>query len=391
MLKSKKLLIIAAVYLMAGCTTTAVNFVKSCSDGNKNNCVVNSAKEAAYDNEVEVEYWQTYSFAKYKHFWNDKNGELQIVDLGRVAPEYRSVYGYLNNSGINIENRGGPRERFKIVDGNLIKYYVEYGSRRNLFESDEHFFYFDERFIKACKKSRLSCSQIEIMIGSYPYMYSRKKENVIIGTNYGEVLGFINGEWCRMKDEGGVYTCSDNKMLLEGKRLQFYSYIDYDGVSIIGQWPDGLLYEFDGAVMKPMANQPLKGKDSANYEAQAMAMYCGELYVGFWPKGELYSYNPSSKTWSLVKRFFKEDVPEAYNIPFWGRKSDAMPAAFFGQRITSLIPFEDSLYVLTSNLHGDYGEVKSDQISDDIIDSYGKIYRLKKDGCYSEYVPAMLY
>lgn len=116
-----------------------------------------------------------------------------------------------------------------------------------------------------------------------------------------------------------------------------------------------------------------------------MAEYCGDLFVGYWPKGELWRWDHISEKWSLFQRFFTPAPYEDF-IPYSSRQLDGLPSAFFGQRITSLVPFSESLYVTTSNLNGWNREVSARVVLENgKAKEYGAIYKITRYGCNSTY------
>lgn len=141
----------------------------------------------------------------------------------------------------------------------------------------------------------------------------------------------------------------------------FYSSVLYQGKTLLGEWPTGRLYEFDGERLAPSDLTPPAIASAVpkrlGYEAQSLAEYCGDLFVGYWPRGEIYRYDGRKKAWGLFSRMFSSSPAETF-IPFSDRPRDRLDPSFFGQRVTVLVPFEDSLYAATSNLREWTPEVK---------------------------------
>jgi hypothetical protein len=114
------------------------------------------------------------------------------------------------------------------------------------------------------------------------------------------------------------------------------------------------------------------------YEAQSMAEYCGDLFIGYWPKGEVWRWDHLNEKWSLFQRFFTE-LPNEDFIPHANRKPDDLDSAFFGQRITSLVPFDNALYVATSNLNVWSSKTKAQKIiGESLAAEYGAIYKITR-------------
>lgn len=148
-------------------------------------------------------------------------------------------------------------------------------------------------------------------------------------------------------------------------------------------WPGGILYEFKDARLRRWAKDSLKDYSYNNSEAPSLAIYCGNLYVGYWPWGKMYKYDGSN--WSLVKRLFsapeKSNSPELVNYPYFYRAEDAESPAFYGQRISGMIPFRQSLIVSTSNLSSWFKSIETGSISEQLAYEYGLIYTFTQEGC----------
>ena len=188
-----------------------------------------------------------------------------------------------------------------------------------------------------------------------------------------------------------VWTCEEPQpdILQQPRKIQFYSSVLYQGRVLLGEWPTGRIYEFDGATLKPSDMTPpfieAKALDRLGYEAQSMAEYCGDLFFGYWPKGEVWRWDRLNEKWSLFHRFFTE-LPEETFIPHSNRTPDDLNPSFFGQRVTSLVPFDDALYVATSNLNTWSSKVKAEEIiGKSLATEYGSIYKITRYGCKSTY------
>lgn len=87
-----------------------------------------------------------------------------------------------------------------------------------------------------------------------------------------------------MRDD--IYSCTNPELpiLSVPRAIQFYSSINYQGRVLLGEWPTGRLYEFDGVELKPSNMTPpeiAKLSDKRlGYEAQTMAEYCGICLSG---------------------------------------------------------------------------------------------------------------
>jgi len=119
-------------------------------------------------------------------------------------------------------------------------------------------------------------------------------------------------------------------------------------------------------------------------EAQSMAIYGGDLFVGYWPDGVILRYDHKQKQWSRFTRLF--DFPaEGGNIRDYIYNT---PSAFYGQRVNTLVPFEDGLYATTCNLNGWHDDiVPSPLLSEEQIRQYGAVYKIYRTGCRTTYIP----
>jgi hypothetical protein len=190
------------------------------------------------------------------------------------------------------------------------------------------------------------------------------------------------------KNSDDVFSCKpDEPMVNEPRSIQFYSSLQYQGEILLGVWPTGSIYVFDGQTLKPSKKwtpPPMREREVLGYEAQSMAEYCGDLFVGYWPKGELWKFSREKNQWEYFKRFFSSRGDETF-IPWLNRPADKKTPAFFGQRITALIPHERSLYVVTSNYGGWVDSVSADHLLPSELDEYGSIYEIKGKDCLTVY------
>jgi len=264
------------------------------------------------------------------------------------------------------------------------------------FKSVNYVFMFDRKrsVIQACKRWKTTiCADVVIKEKTFPYVYAADPDSddvVLAVTNYGDALLFRNGAWCRMiRSSNDQYFCDgvDRVAIDEPRGVQFYSSVLFEGKTLVGEWPTGRLYEFKGGKLFPSALSPnILSQDkpiSNNYEAQSIAMYCGDLFVGYWPRGEIYRFDHVRREWSLFVRLF--DHPEDEDvIPYSIRENDGLVPAFFGQRVTALVPFGESLYAVTSNLNGWRGERTF--LSDKQEIQYGSVWEINRSSCRTRYV-----
>ncbi len=328
-------------------------------------------------NEAAVSTWQTNCASEpgRVHRWTQIVGDLTIERLPAVSPTFRTGYA---------TTRHGDLIAFDLVSGEQFRFDTQAGSFVPVaaegctpFLTGTHWFWGGSSQLAACPLDGGECKIIPIADGTFPFAYAENSGHVLAATNYGDVLIFDGADWCRCSRSGGdTYRCDPNEpMVTEPRRVQFYSSINYMGKTLVGEWPTGRLYEFDGEELRPagIPQPPFVTGVSLGYEAQSMAEYCGDLFVGYWPRGEIWRLNRSTAEWSMAARLFSHPVGEEYFYPY----NDP----FYGQRVSALVPLGHSLYAATSNLNSwpvGYMPIIMTEVQ---AAEYGAIHRLTIPGC----------
>lgn len=340
-----------------------------------------------------VDHWQTYSQSGSNgtHKFFESKHSFTIRKLDAPSKDFRTGYAFIKDRALYFEDRGN---NVSYKRNWLGIYNTSRASADNIYTAGDYTFSSESKSgrVFACQISGDSeCKTFDFKPDSYPYVFAQKDGSVLSITNYGDALLFKNGMWCRMSMRDDVYACtnSEEPILSAPRAIQFYSSINYQGKVLLGEWPTGRLYEFDGTKLKPSSMTPPKIAELSDkrlgYEAQTMASYCGDLFVGYWPKGEVWRYDHVAREWKYFKRFFSNVEGEPF-IPHSYRPDDELNPAFFGQRVTAMVPFKGSLYVTTSNLRAwtvnDSARVKIDPAN---ASEYGAIYKVTKQGCTTSY------
>ncbi|MBL8342008.1 MAG: hypothetical protein JNL30_11110 [Rubrivivax sp.] len=255
--------------------------------------------------------------------------------------------------------------------------------------------------IRACTRhdQQEQCDAIPIRAETFPYAYGEAGGNTVVVTNWGEVLMHRRRGWCRASPQGEAFRCVEGEPgpQLEAPRgFQFYSSIKYRGHTLLGRWPGGELYRFDGQTLSRWNESPTlpPGPLTDVSEAQSMSLYCGDLHVGYWPRGDRWVKAYGTGAWMHQGRAFTHPLADAPAIPYLGAEPEGAEWAFFGQRITSMAPFGDSLYLATSNLRNwSKGVHLPSYLAPEQVDEYGSILALRRGGCasgqarYQDYAP----
>ncbi|MDG2384752.1 MAG: hypothetical protein P8N76_23995 [Pirellulaceae bacterium] len=219
--------------------------------------------------------------------------------------------------------------------------------------------------------SRAIVLQLPI-VGETTFAWGQLNRQIVTGSNIGGFYVFENGKW---------------RMILKprlSESYQLYSTLGFDNRLVMGQYPTGRVFAYDG---KQITDQPgwppvLAGVSAQAREAQTTTIYGGELFVGVWPWGELWRYNPSGRKWGFLRRMFTHPKRNAQIIhPYDIENASNTPQNLWGQRVTSLITNGPNLFVSTSAKAPH--EWKPDQypfLTADQWKSYGKVYRATMPG-----------
>ncbi len=187
---------------------------------------------------------------------------------------------------------------------------------------------------------------------------------------------------------GNYYIYSDGALRQiresDGKSWQAYSMVRVYDDLLIGHYPTGSLYLYDGDGLRELEPPiPVPKEVSSNArEAQTLAIHGGYVYAGVWPWGELWRYDPDTKTWTFVTRVFELPIPNRENQePFAQAMKDKSDVYnYWGQRITSLTNVGDSMYIATMNKQGmPYKPEEHDFMTPEILAQYGKVHRLRSN------------
>jgi hypothetical protein len=209
------------------------------------------------------------------------------------------------------------------------------------------------------------------------WVWGQLNGKVLTVTNWGEVYAFDGKAWQTLR-------------AMDGKSYQVYSMLNYYDRLLLGQYPSGCLFEYDGEQVRPQEKWPpcLPGVATHSREAQAMALYRGDLYATVWPWAELWRYDRQAAQWTSVGRMFtRPPVTDKVGHPFeaeivaYNEANGAKNVANdWGQRATSLSVVGDALYVGTSNKGGAARPPEYTFIDDATLAEYGLVHRVQLPG-----------
>ncbi len=208
----------------------------------------------------------------------------------------------------------------------------------------------------------------------FPYSYGQLDNAVFIGTNNGAVYRFKERVFHTLRE------ASPNVS------FQLYAMINYRNRLLMGQYPTGELFEIVGDEIVQLAGSPPRPANASGTarEAQTLALYRGDLFVGVWPWGEVWRWHDTDSTWEFIGRLF-ENPPLSPEItaPYEQEMNQQNEAVnnLWGQRVTSLIPYKDILIASTSNKNGTpYDESRFPFLAQGRWEEYGKLHRLYLPG-----------
>lgn len=210
------------------------------------------------------------------------------------------------------------------------------------------------------------------MVGETTFAWGQSGNQVFTGSNLGGFYIFEDGAW---------------RMLLEpklGVSYQLYSTMTYYDRIVMGQYPAGRLFGYDGKEIADIAGWPPQPKDVSGSarEAQTTVIYGGEMFVGVWPWGELWRYSPDAKTWTLQRRMFDHPkTSDKITHPYDEENRGNPVSNLWGQRVTSLVTSDNHLYVSTSaKFPCDWEPERYPFLASDKWKSYGTVYRVTAPG-----------
>ncbi len=288
-----------------------------------------------------------------------------------------------NYAAFNGEQLLGAPERgnffrYYYAHGHLCFYHTDYAGTSGYrdYVSD------DEGFTKlyACPwkpgDGPINLADATVMVlpfvGEYPFAWGQLGAEVVTCSNIGGIYVFDGVAW---------KTIHDGKL---GESYQVYSMLNTYDRMLLGQYPTGMLFEYDGESVTLLDGQPprIEGVSGSSREAQTTAIYGGDIYVGVWPWGELWRYCPDSGEWHSCGRMFTH--PEPHNNTTHPYQTDCEEHDLvhneWGQRVTSLVPLGESMMLSTSakwphDWNPEWGFIEGDGWKE-----YGAVLRLHAPG-----------
>ena len=329
-----------------------------------------------YSSSEDVRRWD----ASTKVWTVDDSVAPERMRLG--TKELRFEGGSATCDGVSIlaPPERGTYYRFFYAHGHLFFYHTYWAEQEGyrLHASD------DEGFSKlyACPWSptekRVDLQRAKIItlpvVGEVPFSYGQYHDEVLTCSNIGGVYIF-DGSW-RMIVEPEIETS-----------YQVYSMMNFYDRLLLAQYPTGRLFEYAGKDVTLIEGWPpvMEGVSTSSREAQTMAIYGGELFVGVWPWAELWRYSPDTDRWIFIRRMLPH--PSTTNETVHPYENESAAAGIvhnqWGQRVTSLVPNGTDLMISTSAKSPTLWEPAFDFVGDGKWKDYGTVTRLTLPGVVS--------
>jgi len=307
----------------------------------------------------------------------DVGGTHESMRVGDSLLEFGDSSVKCNGQTIFTPPQRGKYQLFFYANGHLCFYHVERGDRGyRPFENEADGF----SKLHACPwtpdQPRVNLAKAIVrtlpVVGETTFAWGQLGRQIVTGSNIGGFYLLDNGVW---------------RMLLEPNlkvSYQLYSTMAFHDRLLMGQYPTGRLFDFDGRTITDRAGWPPvpPGVSGSAREAQTTVIYGGEVLVGVWPWGELWRYSPDAKRWHFLQRMFDHPATsDAIVHPYDVENVNHPVRNQWGQRVTSLVTNGDSLFVATSAK--DPCEWNPDQnpfLAPDKWKGYGSVYRLTMPG-----------
>lgn len=210
------------------------------------------------------------------------------------------------------------------------------------------------------------------VVGETTFAWGQLGNQIVTGSNIGGFYRFQNGKWDKLLEPD--LTTS----------YQLYSSLGFGDKLLMGQYPTGRLFEYDGEQIRDLNEWPPvpPGVRGSAREAQTTCIYGGELIAGVWPWGELWRYSPDAAKWDLDRRMFDHPAPsDKVTHPYDIENEGNSPQNRWGQRVTSLVPNRTSLFISTSaKAPYEWEPGTYSFLEPDLWKSYGLVYEATMPG-----------
>ena len=262
------------------------------------------------------------------------------------------------------------------------------GSYHNFYYAQGHLFFYhrmteDNGFthLYACEWTPKDLNSIDLT------------KAVTFDTPYDRETPFAWGQWeqqaITLSNMGGIYVFEDggwNMQLAPDDKTsyQVYSALHWLDRLLLAQYPTGNIFEYRGqdAVHRRGWPPVLPGVATSARECQTLSIYGGDLMAGVWPWAELWRRDQNADKWDSMGRMFSHpETTTEFQHPYETEATDqGLVLNHWGQRVTSMIPHGDSLYLSTSSKGTVEWKEEYTFLADQQRREYGAVLRLRMPG-----------
>jgi len=277
----------------------------------------------------------------------------------------------------------GSYQRFYYAGGHLFFYHVFRGEKNayRAWESNEDGF----SKLYACPwrpsdgtPVDLSRAVVETLpiVGETTFSWGQLDGAAVTCSNIGGVYVFDGTSWRTIREP------------TLGESFQVYTMVRYYDRLLLGQYPTGEFFEFDGGGLKRLQDWPprIDGVSASARECQTATVWGGELIAGVWPWGELWRHNADTDRWQPMGRLFSH--PAAHADPGHPYQNQCEQLGLvsnqWGQRVTSMVPLGDSLLMISTSAKWPFEPSPApDFMTEEQLAEYGTVWRMRVPGCLS--------
>jgi len=205
-----------------------------------------------------------------------------------------------------------------------------------------------------------------------PFAWGQYAGQILTVSNQGGLYVFEDGEWRTVLE-------SDDQV-----SYQVYSALHWHDRLLLAQYPTGNVFEYRGKQAVHVRNWPPvpSGVSTRARECQTLGIYSGDLLAGVWPWAELWRYDRGDKEWiGMGRAFTHPELTAEQTHPYEAAANRlGLVTNHWGQRITSMIPQGDALFLSTSSKGTAGWKSEYRFLSDTQRREYGAVLRLRMPG-----------
>ena len=265
----------------------------------------------------------------------------------------------------------------------------EVGGYFNFYYADGHLFFYHRNNADAASFTRImACPWTSDSDGAIDLSSA-----IVLKTKYELETPFAWGQFGRqvltVSNRGGIYVFEKGKWrttLAADNRFsyQVYSSLRLHDRLLLAQYPTGNVFGYRGQQAVQLKDWPpvMAGVSSSARECQTLGVYRGDLLAGVWPWAELWRRDRDARKWHFAARMFSHPLLTDMKTHPYEAKADQFKLVrnHWGQRVTSLIPYQDSLLLSTSSKGTYEWDDRYGFLTESQRREYGAVLRLRMPG-----------